>query len=109
MNQRLERILKELESRYGMGPEFSDEIRPIASKIFSPDINEKDRQKLLTLLAETYERQACVRRNLKIAEEALKKFFNDLAALLRLAYRLRRREKDNDISSDPSPGKDPSD
>lgn len=85
----LNKLLKELETRYKVGEEFSKQVKPIAEKILSPDIPDSKRQELLTLLAETYERQAEVTKNLKIAKEAFEKFFKDLATLLRIAISIK--------------------
>ena len=49
--QRLDRILGELENRYGMDREFSSRVRPVAEKIFQRETPEAERPALLTLLA----------------------------------------------------------
>ena len=86
MRERLERILGELERRYGLDAAFSMRVRPVAARIFDPQTPEDVRPALLTHLAETYERQASLQESRRQALAGIRSMFDNLARLLQQAY-----------------------
>jgi len=63
MKEKIDKLLKELEARYGMDESFSAKVRPLVEKIVDPSMPEEARPGLLTDLADLYESQAQIRRS----------------------------------------------
>lgn len=85
MRERLERILGELEQRYGLEPRLAERLRPVLARILEPQTPEEARPGLLTLLAETCERQAAVRADCERAAAGFEALFQELARMLQRA------------------------
>lgn len=85
---RVEALLAELTSRYGLSPAFLAQIRPAAEKILDPALAEETRVSLLELLAETCDRHVRIERDSKATQAAWAKLSSNLEQLRLLFLRL---------------------
>ncbi|MBM4063432.1 MAG: hypothetical protein FJ265_20380 [Planctomycetes bacterium] len=82
---RAEALLLELSRRHrNTDPRFLAAVRPLIERVLDPGTPEPARVPLLELLAETFERDAQVRKDLAIARESWAAFFASLRRLLGL-------------------------
>lgn len=80
---RVEALLEELSARHGnREPRFHAAVRPLLERILAPGLGEAQRLPLLELLAETFERDAAVRRDAAAARACLRQWFANLRRLL---------------------------
>lgn len=80
---RLDALMAELQARHGNhDPQFLAAIRPLVARILEPATPVTARVPLLELLAETFERDFQVRRDLAVAREHWQRFFDQLRRLL---------------------------
>jgi hypothetical protein len=80
---RIEALLTELQARHGnRDPQFLAAVRPMVARILEPATPPAARVPLLELLAETFERDQQVRRDLAVAREQWQRFFAQLRDLL---------------------------
>jgi hypothetical protein len=82
---RVDALLSELSARHRhRDPQFLASVRPLAEKILDPMLSATARVPLLELLAETFERDANIRRDGAAARAALREW--TVALLRRLGY-----------------------
>jgi len=82
-NHRIDALLAELTARHGNDdPQFLAAVRPMVARILEPAIPSAARVPLLELLAETFERDLQVRRDLAVAREQWQRFFAHLRQML---------------------------
>jgi hypothetical protein len=82
---RLDALLAELAARHGnQDPRFLAAVRPLAERILDPALPAGARVSLLEKLAETFERDAQVRRDMARLRADLAQWFADLKRLLGL-------------------------
>lgn len=81
--ERVDSLLSELSQRHqNQDPRFLLAVRPMVAAILDPATPEQARVPLLELLAETFERDVQVRRDLDKALEGWNRFFASLRKLL---------------------------
>ncbi|MCA8976269.1 MAG: hypothetical protein KDC98_16230 [Planctomycetes bacterium] len=75
----MDAILSELSSRHqNTDVRFLTAVRPMVERILDDGTPEAARVPLLEMLAETFERDVCMRRDLAIVREGFAAFFEDL-------------------------------
>lgn len=80
---RVDSLLLELQSRHrNHDPRFLAAVRPMVERILDPTMPEASRVPLLELLAETFERDVQVRKDMATARAGWAAFFAKLKALL---------------------------
>ncbi|PIE22354.1 MAG: hypothetical protein CSA62_12650 [Planctomycetota bacterium] len=89
--QRCDRLLGELQIRYGLKQPFLARVRPIAENILTMDLPEGKRTELLEMLAETCQRDYSIRCATAAAQEAWQGFMDDLARIAEVLYRRRKQ------------------
>lgn len=83
---RVDSLLAELQSRHrNDDPRFLAAVRPMAERILDPQTPDHARVPLLEMLAETFERDVQVRRDLAKARANWGEFFAHLKKLMGLA------------------------
>lgn len=81
---RVDSLLLELQARHrNQDPRFLAAVRPMVERILDAGTPEHARVTLLELLAETFERDVQVRRDLARAQAGWQAFFEHLRTLLR--------------------------
>jgi hypothetical protein len=81
--ERVDSLLQELSSRHrNDDPRFLAAVRPLAVAILDPGTPEAARVPLLERLAETFERDVCIRRDTARARAAWAQWFESLRRLL---------------------------
>lgn len=80
---RAETLIRELSARHGnVDPSFLAAVHPLVAKILDAATPAAARVPLLELLAETFERDANIRRDLAAARAGLAQWLDDLRRLL---------------------------
>lgn len=81
---RVDALIQELSARHANDDErFLAAVRPMVERILDPAMPEEHRVPLLELLAESFERDVQVRRDLQQARENWARFFEALKQMLR--------------------------
>jgi hypothetical protein len=97
---RVDRVLDELQQRYGNDERFVSRARPIVRRIFEPGMSEEQRTLALEMLAETCVRDVQIRDNCAAAKAAWAEFFAKMRRHVeRLTDAARRQPGDSDRES----------
>jgi hypothetical protein len=90
-SQRVDHLLEELTARYELQDRFLKQVRPFVDRIFSDEISEERRTKLLEVLAQTCQNDLLIRRRFAAIEVALKDLVSTIGTMGR---RLQRAKED---------------
>ena len=80
---RTDALITELSRRHDNAhPEFLAAVRPLVDRILEPGISDSARIELMEMLAETFERDVAIRRDLQRAQQGFDAFFAELRRIL---------------------------